>query len=128
MGTPFLRQERDALIAQEIETYLDVSRKALESYQLQQLLPEGKRKQITFPERPELLEWLRRIELWGLPNTGTWLDQPEGFLLDIEAAMLGRDNFRRKDMESSSNTTDALSKIKDFDAMFRDAPPFEKLR
>ena len=42
------------------------------------------------PSRPEILGWLDRVERWGFPNPGTFLDQPVLFLAQIEGAEAGR--------------------------------------
>ena len=41
-------------------------------------------------ELPDCLYWLLTTEQWGLPYHGGHLEQPWFFMLDIEAAALGR--------------------------------------
>ena len=41
-------------------------------------------------EMPDCLVWLLRVERWGLPLSGGYLDQPEHFMRDLEAAAVGR--------------------------------------
>lgn len=42
---------------------------------------------LDIPEAPPLLDEIEQVEKWGLPNTGTWLDQPVEYMEDVEAAM-----------------------------------------
>lgn len=59
-------------------------------------------------ERPELpdpstcLEWERRVKEWGLPNPGTWLDQPKWFMEDIKAASNGWAEWMNKEAEQDN--------------------------
>jgi hypothetical protein len=66
------------------------------------------------PEVPLLLEELERVERWGLPNPGTWLDQPTEYMADLEAARLGRDSYKPKQQ---------LEQGMDQDSIFASAPP-----
>ena len=45
---------------------------------------------IKLPSRPNILDWLDRVERWGFPNPGTFLDQPVLFFAQIEGAIAGR--------------------------------------
>jgi len=49
-------------------------------------LPPG----INPTEMPDCLIWLLQVERWGLPLAGGHLNQPHHFMMDIEAASLGR--------------------------------------
>lgn len=89
-----------------------------------QKLPEKQREPVVFPKRPEVLEWLERVEKWGLPNPGTFLDQPMEFMADIEAANMGRDLALRSLGETENLF---MPDIDDFDAVFASAPPHEAL-
>lgn len=48
------------------------------------------------PPKPEALYWMRWIERYGFPEPGGWLDQPFGFMYDIEAARAGLLRFRKE--------------------------------
>jgi len=41
------------------------------------------------PDVPDVLLWLSRVNAYGLPNPGTFMDQPVDFMEDMEAARLG---------------------------------------
>ena len=62
------------------------------------------------PSRPEILDWLDRVERWGFPNPGTFLDQPVLFLAQIEGAQAGR----KRAVEQQ--------RMPDGDPIFKDAP------
>jgi len=48
----------------------------------------------TIPDVPLLLLELEQVERWGLPNEGTWLDQPVEYMTDLESVRLARDGFK----------------------------------
>lgn len=54
------------------------------------------------PAPPDVLNWLERFEDWGMPNPGTWLDQPKWFMEDMRAAAQARDEARRKHAQATS--------------------------
>lgn len=105
MERPFLgrtkwRLERDAQIGAEIKEYLSAIEKVypiLERYsRSKKKLPDD----IELPEKPPLLTWLDKVELWGFMEPGTYLDQPAVFMEDIEAAKRARDRYFREKTES----------------------------
>jgi hypothetical protein len=107
LALPFLRAEevaperviRNHDIAKEIEEYLD--------YVSQNLAPYAKLSLETFqaldlpdpPERPPLLETLDMVEKYGLPNPGSWFDQPSYWWADVEAARLGKWRYDQKQVQ-----------------------------
>lgn len=119
------RLKRDQEIADEVASYLEEAHEALVLNGIQQLKPEAKRKPIPFPERPDTLYWLTRVDAWGLPNPGTFLDQPAEFLADVEAARRGRDQYAR---QQSKTASPASFDPNDFGRLFPDAPPSQPLR
>lgn len=64
------------------------------------------------PPRPQPLEMLEKVDKWGFPNPGTWMDQPKDFMADIEAARDARDEYKARPREPTVQ------------ASFADAPPF----
>lgn len=122
---PFLdegeRLARDREIVDEVVGYLKAASDALMDYEIQQQLPETMREDVEFPTMPDVLHWLGQVETWGLPNPGTWLDQPAEFLADVEAARRGRQRFNRE------HEPVKIPNLSDFDAMFADAPPPQPL-
>lgn len=125
MVLPFLDEERlarDKEIVDEVIGYLEAGRNALVDYEINQQLPEGKREDVAFPEMPDTLYWLGQVETWGLPNPGTWLDQPAEFMADIEAARRARQKFNRE-----HEPLPRIPDLNDFDALFADAPPPQPL-
>lgn len=95
-GKPSLRRiVRTMQIAEEVEAYLDAVAK-LAPYAS---LPEGSLRGVKLPElppRPDPMNWLDKMEAYGLPNPGTWLDQPAEFLEDMEGVRMGRQRHNRK--------------------------------
>jgi len=77
------------------------------------------RKEVAFPELPETLHWLMKVEAWGLPNPGTFLDQPHRFMEDMDVAKQTRDTYRS---EQAGLTFTDVPDIDNFDMIFRDAP------
>jgi len=119
MGVPFLndgsaakrrRLRRSSRIASEVYGYLVFVADRLAPYAS---LPPEKLRQIDLPEppeRPQTLEALEQVERFGLPNPGTWLDQPVSYLQDIEAARRGRTRFdRRQASEAERKVSQATS-------------------
>ncbi|NIV30508.1 MAG: hypothetical protein GWN58_13720 [Anaerolineae bacterium] len=70
--------ERREAIADEVQWYL-MAQEGMD-------LPPG----IEPTEMPDCLVWLLRVERWGLPLPGGYLNQPEHFMRDLEAAAVGR--------------------------------------
>jgi hypothetical protein len=97
----------------------------VEQYELYQKLPEKQRKTVTFPDQPDVMEWLERVEKWGLPNPGTFLDQPMEFLADIEAAERGK-SIAMRTLGAAENLF--VPDIDNFDLIFAGAPKPEALR
>ena len=58
------------------------------------------------PSRPPILDWLDRVERWGFPNPGTWLDQPILLLAQLEGAREGKEQALS---EEESPTSDVFS-------------------
>jgi len=90
VGLPFLVDgyddpaERRQAIADEVQWYLLAASG-------EELPPD-----VTPSETvPPALLWLEYIEKWGLPYAGGWAQQPYYFMLDIEAARVGRERFRQ---------------------------------
>jgi hypothetical protein len=125
LDVPFLDEDyrlaRDREIMDEVQGYLKASAEALMDYEINRQLRVDLRKPVEFPEEPEVLTWLERVETWGLPNPGTWLDQPAEWLADVEAARRGRD------MHNRGNKPTTVPDLNDFDALFADAPPPQPL-
>jgi len=71
------------------------------------------------PAPPDCLEELDLVERWGLPLSGTWLDQPADYMADIEAARRGRDRFQEEQQER----TKGPSKLDAFAAVMAKAKP-----
>lgn len=117
MEAPFLgraleakREKRSRAITEEILAYLrfvgekiapyaNVSLEVLETLNL----PAP-------PPRPKLLDMIDMVDQYGLPNPGTWYDQPIAFMADLEAARTGKwryeQEMRDKDrMENRPVTT-----------------------
>lgn len=107
MALPFLRAEanvperaaRNGEIAREIEGYLDFVATRLAPYAHLDLetfkaldLPDP-------PERPPLLDVLDKVDKYGLPNPGSWFDQPSDWWADIEAARLGKWRHEEKQVK-----------------------------
>jgi len=95
LGVPFLvgisqeRHKRSLAIQQEVFEYLEAVAAALPMLEMIDILPEGTpRPRVPVP--PDCLEWEERVEKWGLPAQGTWLDQPKWFMEDLRAAGNGR--------------------------------------
>jgi hypothetical protein len=88
---------RSSHIAAEIRSYItaaaDLQRKA--DWQRAGLVPERFQEDIVRPELPNLLLWLYKVDQYGFPLTGTFLDQPAEFLEDIDAARLAADAARK---------------------------------
>lgn len=94
MGLPFLDEvngftsaaERRAAIADEVNLYLW----ALED-------PDYDEKgNPVLPPKPSALIWKEWSDRYGLPEPGGWLDQPFGFLYDIEAARAGMRRYQKE--------------------------------
>ena len=105
MEKPFLdglskqaQREREETAKQVYEYYQSV--KAAQPY-LENNVPSDKLPPIK--ERPEILNWLVQIERWGLPDPGTWMDQPMLFLAQVEGAMNGK---KRALDEAAATSTD----------------------
>jgi len=97
----------------------------VEQYELYQKLPQKQRKTVAFPDQPNVMEWLERVEKWGLPNPGTFLDQPMEFLADIEAAERGK-SIAMRTLGVAENLF--APDIDNFDLIFAGAPKPEALR
>lgn len=109
------RAERDRTIRDEVTAYLDAAR-ALQVYE--QTYGQFGLRGVEKPEVPRIppcLDWLAKIERWGLPNPGTWLDQPKDFWRDIEQARLARDTWEPKKTADDQH--------RDFNQIFADKPP-----
>ena len=123
MGTPFLgrhdnaRDRRSAQIFGEVTTYLEeVTVYASYIKRSDQLPPSAKKHLPVAPDKPGLMWWIDKIERWGLPYSGTWMDQPREFLEDLEAALLARDHFSIKKTDEPTS------------GVLYDAPPAHMVR
>jgi hypothetical protein len=65
------------------------------------------------PDVPPLLIELETVERWGLPNAGTWMDQPIEYMVDLESVRVARDSYKP--------TKRAEQKL-DADTIFASAP------
>lgn len=86
---------RTMQIAGEVEAYLDAAAKLVPYASL----PEDSLRGVklpALPPRPDPMNWLDKVEAYGLPNPGTWLDQPCEFLEDMEGVRMGRQRYQRK--------------------------------
>jgi len=121
VGVPFLNDGsaarrrwliRSSKIANEVYEYLVFIADKLAPYA--SLSPEKLRK-ISLPEppeKPQTLGALEQVETFGLPNAGTWHDQPISFMRDVEAAKSGRARFdRRQVSEAKIEMSQAASNV-----------------
>jgi len=108
-----------------VKVYLKALREAVELYEIQEKLPKKQQKTVIFPEQPDILGWLERVEKWGLPNPGTFLDQPMEFMADIEAAERGK-SIAVRTLNGADNLF--VPDIDNFDLIFAGAPKPEALR
>ena len=67
-----------------------------------------------------MLDHLDKVEKWGFPNTGTWMDQPKDYMDDLEAARHALQEYRTKKAEVEKA---AISQ----EISLADAPSFEPL-
>lgn len=121
LGTPFLgeaqvkvRKRRTQAIVKEAQAYLEAAAEAVRQEDKRALLGVETGPQVEYPVEPPLLRWLDRIEQWGLPLPGTFLQQPAEFLEDVEAARLGRELYRTQPQPEDKQV--------DFDRVFRGSP------
>jgi hypothetical protein len=110
-----------------VETYCAEAEEAFVLHNIQQQMPPDKRKVIPFPEMPQPLHWLNQVETWGLPNPGTWLDQPAEFMADLEAARMGQHRYEKKQRVETKSPVTGFDP-NDFGPLFPDAPSPEPLR
>ena len=122
MALPFLgitiqvtreRRRRSQKIRKEITAYyaeleriyplLQIARSEL---QIQESGP-------TIPDVPLLLIELETVERWGLPNPGSWMDQPCEYMADLESVRMARDVYK---------PAKAASVATDIDTIFASAP------
>lgn len=87
MGQPFLRKQdperfdckaRNERIYENTLIYLEVTNTN------EPVIVEGKA--VTEWPMPPAYYWLKYIDRWGLPNEGTWLDQPADWMDELTAA------------------------------------------
>lgn len=123
MALPFLgvtilttgeQLQRSRKIRKEVTTYL----KELERvYPLLQVASSGLQIQESgpvIPDVPPLLTELETVERWGLPNAGTWMDQPCEYMTDLESVRMARNAYK---------PAKTAGKAIDIDAIFASAPP-----
>ena len=107
LALPFLRAEetsperviRNRDIAQEVEEYLDYVRTNLAPYAKLDLETFSSLHLPDPPDRPPLLEILDSVDKYGLPNPGSWMDQPSDWWADVEAARLGKWRHEQKQVD-----------------------------
>jgi len=119
LAVPFLAKEhqvrreiRSRKIEQECYGYyaaIDKLRPILENIHL---LPPGA-KLPDLPEKPSSLEQWERVERWGFPNPGTWLDQPAEYMEDVEAARRGKERYV-SELEARKQAQQDLSRSSQF--------------
>lgn len=123
MGCPFViedggerRYQRTLAIQKEVTDYLqsiDEARPYVQAgvpiKEIPKILP-----------RPPILALVERIDRWGFPYPGTWLDQPYDLIMDYEAAQVAREIYRHKPKKDAS-----VSRGTD---PFADAPTFESVK
>jgi len=101
LDVPFLvsyspeRYERSEEIKREVREYLRQLKAALPLHQMASVLPQNARLP-ELPMPPDCMIWSGRIERWGFPNPGTWMDQPKWFMEDMDAVERARDAFQDK--------------------------------
>ena len=99
LGIPFLvetstdRYRRSLAIIQETAEYLEKLSTIIPLLEMADSLPQNMPRP-KLPEPLECLEWVDRVEKWGLVNPGTFLDQPKWFMEDIRATNSGRAKWR----------------------------------
>jgi len=94
---------RSVAIANEVEQYLTFLKEKILPYaKLGGFLPPNFKLPQPPPE-PDCLDWLDKVDRWGFPVAGTWLDQPMEFMADLDAARMGKQRFQSKlvDMEQA---------------------------
>ena len=131
MDFPFLTREaqsvrakRSQAIADEVYQFFKALAAALPYYEAEKqgiAIPKGKVPGL--PKAPEILSDLDAVEEWGLPNPGTWLDQPADYMEDIEAAKKGRERYREEQRQSSSKTPGKSVKLDAFEKVVNKAAP-----
>ena len=112
------RMRRTNAIVKEIEQYYvdssDYYRQL--DWQNSGLVPNKFKKDIVHPELPSLLVWMEQVDRYGLPNPGTFLDQPADFMEDIESCRLGKQRAekttRQRNAEQMS-VADIQAKIRE---------------
>jgi hypothetical protein len=67
------------------------------------------------------LDHLDKVEKWGFPNPGTWMDQPKDYMDDLEAARHALQEYKTKKLETPE------AKVAQQAITFADAPAFEPL-
>jgi hypothetical protein len=72
--------------------------------------------------RPDILVWLDRVERWGLPLPGTWLQQPKNFMIDLEVAQKEKQIYRNT---PKKQVAAPVSRGSD---PFAGAPSFDKIK
>ena len=86
LGVPFLGDgsaaERLDSIADEVEAYLAAA--------AGRPIPG---KEDAGDKMPEPLEWLLRVERWGLPHGQGFINEPYHYMQDLEWADIGRSRF-----------------------------------
>jgi hypothetical protein len=103
LGAPFLdvghqakRARRSANIRTEVYDYLVFVGTYLVPYAG---IPPAKLASLGLPEPPPcppLLDMLDRVDQYGLPNPGTWYDQPVDLLEDLDAVRAARWRYERE--------------------------------
>ena len=115
---------RTNAIVREIEQYYTDSSDYYRQMEWQNsgFVPNKFKKEIQHPQLPLLLVWMEQVDRYGLPNPGTFLDQPEGFMEDIEACRLGKQRAEKITRERNAeqmSVAEIQAKIKE---VYEDTP------
>jgi len=73
-------------------------------------LPDGQGAYINFDVVPECVYWKRWTDRYGFPYEGGWINQPLGFLQDIEAVRRAED-LRRAEKPTTNVLLSAIIEL-----------------
>ena len=110
------RAERSRAIADEVYSYfkqLAIAVPFIEAKRAGQVPPGAEIPEI--PSVPPYLKELETVERWGLPCPGTWMDQPQEYLDDLDAARDGRSKFMNEPKDQQQQTVPAQTMSSKFD-------------
>ena len=118
------RVRRTNAIVKEIEQYYSDSSDYYRQLEWQNsgLVPNKYKKDITHPSLPPLLVWVERVDRYGLPNPGTFLDQPADFMEDIEACKLGKQRAEKMVGEKNAEEMSVAEIQAKIEEVYSDVP------